>query len=113
MVERRPEKAGVASSILAPGTIRTYADQIPIPAEPITVPFRSKSDFSAVFGELCLCPWNFSGEEPVNIPQPAENKSFDLLESSINPATIRRQKVVADFVQSAQSRRSNREARFS
>ena len=33
LVERRPEKAGVASSILAPGTIRTYIPkQIPLSA---------------------------------------------------------------------------------
>jgi hypothetical protein len=31
VVERRPEKAGVASSILAPGTTRTSAEQVPGP----------------------------------------------------------------------------------
>jgi hypothetical protein len=35
VVERRPEKAGVASSILAPGTTPTSAQYVPIAANPV------------------------------------------------------------------------------
>ncbi len=41
LVERRPEKAGVASSILAPGTIpRFQPQQVPIPLRNVSLPVR-------------------------------------------------------------------------
>ncbi len=67
LVERRPEKAGVASSILAPGTIRTYIpQQIPLSTQLVSVSFRSERDFHAVLCEFRLRPWDFSGESPLN-----------------------------------------------
>jgi hypothetical protein len=51
-----PEKAGVASSILAPGTIRTYiAQQIPFSAQFVGFPFRRERNLGAVFRQFSLC----------------------------------------------------------
>src|SRR5262249_42359481 len=54
LVERRPEKAGVASSILAPGTIRTSAQQIPITTDLVALPLWRKRDFRTVLRKLRL-----------------------------------------------------------
>jgi hypothetical protein len=66
LVERRPEKAGVASSILAPGTIHAaQSEQVPNFRGDVALPFRRQSDFLDVFGEFSPDDYRLRTEERV------------------------------------------------
>jgi hypothetical protein len=100
LVERRPEKAGVASSILAPGTIRTSAKQVPVPSNSESRSFRRERYGCAVLRELSLGSGHVGGEEHrANIPQTLLNKRLDLLEPSIEPAAVSPEEFFADIVE--------------
>ena len=85
MVERRPEKAGVASSILAPGTIETAASKkIPCSRSYVVFTVRCKRDFLHVFGDLranCHC---LSAEERLQIGEARLDKAPRVADSALD-----------------------------
>jgi hypothetical protein len=83
VVERRPEKAGVASSILAPGTTRTSAKQVPIPGNSKSRSVRRQRYCGAMFRKFSLSSWHISSEQPANILQALLNEFFNAIEARV------------------------------
>ncbi len=70
-------------SIVAPGTIRKSAEQVPIPRYSESRSFRCECYGCTVLREFGFCPGHIGKEQPANILQTLLDKLFDLLESSV------------------------------